>query len=53
MKNLFIPVLLVATFLISSFTIPTHTNDVKVNTKNSKLIWTGSKPTGSHTELLI
>jgi len=49
MKNLFIPVLLVATFLISSFTIPTHTNDVKVNTKNSKLIWTGSKPTGSHT----
>ena len=49
MKNLFIPVLLVAAFLISSFTISPHTNDVKVNTKNSKLIWTGSKPTGSHT----
>ena len=49
MKNLFIPVLLVAAFLISSFTITPHTNDVKVNTKNSKLIWTGSKPTGSHT----
>ncbi len=49
MKNLFIPVLLVAAFLISSFTISLHTNDVKVNTKNSKLIWTGSKPTGSHT----
>ena len=49
MKNLFIPVLLVAAFLISSFTISPHTNDVKVNTKNSKLIWTGSKPTRSHT----
>jgi len=49
MKNLFIPVLLVAAFLISSFTISPHTNDVKLNTKNSKLIWTGSKPTGSHT----
>lgn len=49
MKNLFIPVLLVAAFLISSFKISLHTNDVKVNTKNSKLIWTGSKPTGSHT----
>ena len=49
MKNLFIPVLLVAAFLISSFTISPHTNDVKVNTNNSKLIWTGSKPTGSHT----
>ena len=49
MKNLFIPILLVAAFLISSFTISPHTNDVKVNTKNSKLIWTGSKPTGSHT----
>ena len=49
MKNLFIPVLLLAAFLISSFTISPHTNDVKLNTKNSKLIWTGSKPTGSHT----
>jgi polyisoprenoid-binding protein YceI len=49
MKNLFIPVMLVAAFFISSFTISPHTNDVKVNTKNSKLIWTGSKPTGSHT----
>ncbi len=26
----------------------THTNDVAVNTKSSKVKWTGSKPTGSH-----
>jgi|TARA_B110000444_G_scaffold261266_1_gene312225 polyisoprenoid-binding protein YceI len=48
MKNLFIPLLFITALLISSFTTP-HTNDVKVNTENSKLIWTGSKPTGSHT----
>ena len=48
MKNLFIPLLFITALLISSFTT-SHTNDVKVNTENSKLIWTGSKPTGSHT----
>jgi polyisoprenoid-binding protein YceI len=49
MKKIFLPALIVLSFyLFSAFTI-THTNDVKVNTTNSNVIWTGSKPTGSHT----
>jgi polyisoprenoid-binding protein YceI len=34
---------------IFQFSFTLHTNDVKVNKKNSTVIWTGSKPTGSHT----
>ena len=46
-KNL-ITKLLSLLFLIQfSFTL--HTNNVKVNKKSSTVIWTGSKPTGSHT----
>jgi len=48
MQKNFITKLLSLLFLIQfSFTI--HTNNVKVNKKSSTVIWTGSKPTGSHT----
>jgi len=48
MQKKFITKLLSLLFLIQfSFTI--HTNNVKVNKKSSTVIWTGSKPTGSHT----
>ena len=41
-------IIITALFLCQiSFTI--HTNDVKANKNNSTIIWTGSKPTGSHT----
>ena len=46
-KNL-ITKLLSLLFLIQ-FSFTFHTNNVKVNKKSSTVIWTGSKPTGSHT----
>lgn len=47
LKNLFVKILALSFIFQFSFTL--HTNDVKVNKKNSTVIWTGSKPTGSHT----
>lgn len=47
LKNLFVKTL--ALLFIFQFSFTLHTNNVKVNKKNSTVIWTGSKPTGSHT----
>ena len=47
LQNLFVKILALSFIFQFSFTL--HTNDVKVNKKNSTVIWTGSKPTGSHT----
>lgn len=47
LKNLFVKILALSFIFQFSFTL--HTNNVKVNKKNSTVIWTGSKPTGSHT----
>ena len=48
MKNI-----IYSTFLslcvISLFSFTNHSNNVKANKTNSSVIWTGSKPTGSHT----
>ena len=47
LKNLFVKILALSFIFQFSFTL--HTNNVKVNKKNSTVIWTGSKPAGSHT----
>ena len=48
MKNIIYSTFLsLCVFCLFSFT--THTNNVKANKANSTVIWTGSKPTGSHT----
>ena len=35
--------------ILSLFAFTTHTEKSNANKKNSSIIWTGSKPTGSHT----
>ena len=47
MNKLFTYILSISIITLFSFT--THVNKVKANKKNSSVIWTGSKPTGSHT----
>jgi polyisoprenoid-binding protein YceI len=48
MQKKIITKLLSLLFLIQ-FSFTFHTNNVKVNKKSSTVIWTGSKPAGSHT----
>jgi len=47
MHKLFTYILSISIVTLFSFT--THVDKVKANKKNSSVIWTGSKPTGSHT----
>jgi len=41
--------LILALSVLTLFSFTTHTNKVNANKANSTVIWTGSKPTGSHT----
>jgi polyisoprenoid-binding protein YceI len=47
MNKLFTYILSISIITLFSFT--THVNKVNANKNNSTVIWTGSKPTGSHT----
>ena len=47
MNKLFTYILSISIITLFSFT--THVNKVNANKNNSSVIWTGSKPTGSHT----
>ena len=47
MNKLFTYILSISIITLFSFT--THVNKVSANKNNSSVIWTGSKPTGSHT----
>ena len=51
MNKLFTYILSISIITLSSFT--THVNKVNANKNNSSVIWTGSKPTGSHTGNVI
>ena len=41
--------LIIAALFLCQISFTIHTNDIKANKNNSTIIWTGSKPTGSHT----
>ena len=47
MNKLFTYILSISIITLFSFT--NHVNKVNANKNNSSVIWTGSKPTGSHT----
>jgi polyisoprenoid-binding protein YceI len=51
MNKLFTYILSISIITLFSFT--THVNKVNANKNNSSVIWTGSKPTGSHTGNVI